>query len=1485
MSLSIGKAFEFIDIFDGSDSFEKWEKDVNLAIKQIKKEDTVSSEFLVLLLRRKLSGAALNFVEASDQSKLTDVPAVLALLGQEFNSAMTKAQLRQEMQAIRQQPKEPAVVYYDKKVYACIRLGDMSAEAKLMEVKSKLLPLFRAGVATCTEFSKLREALKELDAAHPNQVDESTAQTEVLAMTGSRACYICGSLSHLKKDCPKKACVHCKATGHASEDCFSLPQNAAKKKKWQERKGRKKNNTNANANMISFIDANENKDKLIYDRGAIFSICASIGNSMRASRVLLANSVKAVASYDSGSSLSALSGQFYDQFLASRHKLAVSDLPNVKVANGDVSKPRGQILIPVEFSGKLEKFVRVVKFFVIDNLPKKCLIGMDVIKHWLFDYPRDMAVCKGIEIQLFEEGSTASIFASSKVTLEPGCLVRIPVVINGDSSYVIRTKESAASIYYVDGRVDSSCEWIYAMNTTSRPFSIHKDECLYGADLVEEQSLLFVDVSSIAPSTPMPDPEIKIDIDPTVDPIHRKRMMDIVKSAQKRLDSQEWGAKNYEHRLKLKSEFVNRCGAYVYGPRESEFIANTTKEMLEKGICKPSRAVNVSPVVVAKHPRTGKLRFCVNYQKLNAVTQRENHLMPKVWEVLKKLAHSDWFSCLDLLSGFWQVRMAPESAPLTAFITNEGIFEMLFMPFGLLNASFSFQEMMEDVLKNTSALPYVDDCPIHSRGSIDEHLIEVEKVLGKLIDNGLRPNWSKCKFLYRKLAIMGHIVSRDEIQVDPARLSRLVDMPDPTNVKEVMLFLGLCAVYYKFIPKFQILAEPLFNLTRNGVEWNWSQECSAACKKIKEELINAKFISTPLQGKPFHIQVDSSSYAAGWKVYQLDDLREERIIGFGGKTFNKAQRRYFAGQQELLAIFLALEDYRWCVHGLEVFVHTDHRAWKWISNLKSKPARSVANWIMELLDYNPSIDWIPGKFNKVADALSRLWKADPEMSLFLDEVSKKEIVKQIHSDPVWGSHGAVKGTTDKVKLHVPGGWKGLEKDVEQVVRKCEECLENKPNLKKAKLSPIIADKPFSIVGIEFVGPFTASEEHEHRYCLIVVDYFTKWVELRPMSQVSAAIIVRKLKKLLMRFNSPQLIISDGALQFTSSELWKSFMRELGCVSDFSAAYHQQANGQVERFVKDVKPLITIKCQNNINRWPDILPAVMSAINSNVHSTTKMSAFKALYGYDPTPPIIKKLSGVEGEVKERHKQVLENIIESKEVQQQNYNNRLANQQKFNPGDLVWIPNRKPAHSFDAKNIPGEVVDIRGPDSYVVSSPGKALQNLNAKDLMARGPAKIGQAKAISTPKVIPSPSSSKALAGGDPLIGKEVSVWWDQYNQHYSGTVAKSDDRRKGTHIVRYNDGHDIYENLKEAKGKKMAEFELADSSKRQLKPNVSWLSHPKHDMVSTSEDDSDFVPDSGDNDTDDDCNDFFDCPGNDDSSGSTHFIQSVCTWFDTYSSL
>jgi hypothetical protein len=153
------------------------------------------------------------------------------------------------------------------------------------------------------------------------------------------------------------------------------------------------------------------------------------------------------------------------------------------------------------------------------------------------------------------------------------------------------------------------------------------------------------------------------------------------------------------------------------------------------------------------------------------------------------------------------------------------------------------------------------------------------------------------------------------------------------------------------------------------------------------------------------------------------------------------------------------------------------------------PPRACASWIMELLDYDAVVEWMPGRENTIADAFSRLWKFEASSGSelnFLDanhlpEDQKLSIVRDIHADPVWGSHQGVKKTLHKLSKRFI--WHGMKKDVERVCADCHECLLNRKQRVKAPLTPVVALSPWNIIGLDIVGPFPVSHDHKFRYIL------------------------------------------------------------------------------------------------------------------------------------------------------------------------------------------------------------------------------------------------------------------------------------------------------------------------------------------------------------------------------------------------------------------
>src|SRR5256886_3044175 len=238
-------------------------------------------------------------------------------------------------------------------------------------------------------------------------------------------------------------------------------------------------------------------------------------------------------------------------------------------------------------------------------------------------------------------------------------------------------------------------------------------------------------------------------------------------------------------------------------------------EMLKKGIIRKSKSPWSSPVVFVPK-KGGEIRFCIDYRKLNKVTKKDNHPLPRIDEMLDKFEGSQWFSSIDLASAYWQVEMDERDIEKTAFITSEGLYECLVMPFGLCNAPATFQRLMHEVLGNliyTKIPVYLDDIIIHSE-TFEQHLEDIQEVFDRLRDAKLMSKESKCEFCAPEIKFLGHIVGRDGRKVDPDKVEKVKNYPRPENISQLRGFLGLASYYRKFIKDFSMMAKPLTKLLK-----------------------------------------------------------------------------------------------------------------------------------------------------------------------------------------------------------------------------------------------------------------------------------------------------------------------------------------------------------------------------------------------------------------------------------------------------------------------------------------------------------------------------------------------------------------------------------------------------------------------------------------------------------------------------------------------
>ena len=420
-------------------------------------------------------------------------------------------------------------------------------------------------------------------------------------------------------------------------------------------------------------------------------------------------------------------------------------------------------------------------------------------------------------------------------------------------------------------------------------------------------------------------------------------------------------------------------------PHQFEEVRKHLKEMEEIGAIRRSNSPWASPVVLVRK-KDGSLRFCIDLRKLNARTIKDAYSLPRIEESLDCLNGACIFLSLDLKSGYWQVELDDDSIPLTAFTVGPlGFYECVRMPFGLTNAPATFQRLMESCLGELHlnwCIIYLDDIIIHSR-TPEEHITRLRGVFERLRAAGLKLKPSKCTFFKDKIAYLGHIVSKQGIEVDPKKVEVIRRWPTPKTVTDVRSFLGFTNYYRKFMFRYAQIAKPLNELTsgenanRKNKDVEWSprhQESFEHLKKLSSEspvLVYADY------KKPFKVYTDASEKGLGAVLAQQQDDDTEPAIAFASRTLSKAEKRYDAHKLEFLALKWAITDrFHEYLYGGEFEVYTDNNPLTYVLTTAKLDA-TCQRWVAALALYNFKIYYRSGKANVNADALSRIpWNVE-----------------------------------------------------------------------------------------------------------------------------------------------------------------------------------------------------------------------------------------------------------------------------------------------------------------------------------------------------------------------------------------------------------------------------------------------------------------------------------------------------------------------------
>ncbi|MBW0568485.1 hypothetical protein O181_108200 [Austropuccinia psidii MF-1] len=375
---------------------------------------------------------------------------------------------------------------------------------------------------------------------------------------------------------------------------------------------------------------------------------------------------------------------------------------------------------------------------------------------------------------------------------------------------------------------------------------------------------------------------------------------------------------------------------------------------------------------ISKNKRDGGLCLCVDYCKINAVTRMNRYPVPPMNQLLTKFNGSTIFSEIDLCGAYNLLRIKEGDEHLTAFRTKYGSYEYLVMPFGLINAPASFQNLVNDIFADFLDIFvafYLDDIMVFS-SSEEEHVKHMASVLQRLRDNNLFSKNSKCVFHASSVEYLVYVVSSDGLKMDSSKAQKILNWPQPKNIKALQSFLCFANFYCCFIKNYSKKITALTSLLKKYSLFIFNEESLSQFQILKEAFTTVPILPHSNTSLPNIVETDSSDYAFGAVLSQVNDSGKN-TIAFDSCKLLPAELNYEINDKELLGIIWALKRWRAFLISLSnsFEVLTDHSSLQYFMYSKVLTC-CQARWAEFLSEFHFTITYCPGRLATLPDAFS-----------------------------------------------------------------------------------------------------------------------------------------------------------------------------------------------------------------------------------------------------------------------------------------------------------------------------------------------------------------------------------------------------------------------------------------------------------------------------------------------------------------------------------
>ena len=532
----------------------------------------------------------------------------------------------------------------------------------------------------------------------------------------------------------------------------------------------------------------------------------------------------------------------------------------------------------------------------------------------------------------------------------------------------------------------------------------------------------------------------------------------------------------------------------------------------------------------------------------------------------------------------------------------------------------------------------------------------------------------------KELDFLGHKVSALGIKTQEHKIKAISDYPVPKNVKALRRFLGIIGYYRAFVRNYATIAHPLTSLLKAGIEFQWGEKQDVAFQNLKAKLIDSPILTYPDFSKEFFVACDASDVGLGAVLLQRGD-KKLMPLSFASRVLTQTERNYSVTERELLAVVWAMRKFRHTILGFPVHVITDHLPVVDLFKKRAFVLNSKFNrWFLNILEYNPQFKYLPGRYNTIADGLSRVFEddeqgeskkvvsflvqtvdldmdlvrneqlQDPELvtvrenlklnkrndyqllngllylkplkeggcaRLYVPKSLRDKVLCLVHSHKLSGHPGVAKTIKHLSRNFF---WPKSCSDVRNFVLNCPTCQLNKGNKNKPAPLEIYPSQllPFHTVSMDILGPLPMTDDG-YKYVLVFVDFLSRYSEIVPIKDRTAVSVAEALRhRVITRHSCPRVLISDNAKEFVS-EIFKTLCKFYDIHKCEIVAHKPSSNGLVERTNRKIIEVLRTLITPTTSDWHLILDDVQLTLNNTVNESVGDSPHYILYGYDYRMP--------------------------------------------------------------------------------------------------------------------------------------------------------------------------------------------------------------------------------------------------------------------------